>query len=91
MNKDASMHKQEYWKFHNWLLNCIVQQLIVVLELGQAQEMLAYNETALYIEDWIGLKTLDEAGKLDFLTSPGGHLKFTNKFFFDVVDKYFKN
>jgi len=60
-------------------------------KLGQAQEMLAYNETALYIEDWIGLKTLDEAGKLDFLTSPGGHLQFTNKFFFDVVDKYFKN
>ena len=91
MKKDASMHKQEYWKFHNLLLNCIVQQLIVVLELGQAQEMLAYNETALYIEDWIGLKTLDEAGKLDFLTSPGGHLQFTHEFFFDVVDKYFKN
>ena len=53
--------------------------------------MLAYNETALYIEDWIGLKTLDEAGKLYFLTSPGGHLQFTNDFFFDVVDKYFKN
>ena len=52
--------------------------------------MLAYNETALYIEDWIGLKTLDEAGKLYFLTSPGGHLQFTHKFFFDVVDKYFK-
>ena len=63
----------------------------MVHELGQAQEMLAYNETALYIEDWIGLKTLDEAGKLDFLTSPGGHLQFTHEFFFDVVDKYFKN
>ena len=53
--------------------------------------MLAYNETALYIEDWIGLKTLDETGKLDFLVSPGNHLKFTDKFFFEIVDKYFTN
>ena len=58
-------------------------------KLGQAQEMLAYNETALYIEDWIGLKTLDETGKLDFLVSPGNHLQFTDKFFFEIVDKYF--
>ena len=60
-------------------------------KLGQTKEILAYNETALYIEDWIGLKTLDETGKLDFLVSPGNHLQFTDKFFFEVVDKYFKN
>ena len=53
--------------------------------------MLPYNETALYIEDWIGLRTLDESGKLEFLTSPGGHLQFTNQFFFNIVDKYLKS
>lgn len=32
------------------------------------------QETDLYIDDWIGLKTLDEAGKVIWLTLPGGHL-----------------
>ena len=59
-------------------------------KLGQAVEMLNYNETQLYKEDWIGLKTLDEAGKLDFLESPGDHLQFTDDFLFKIVDDYLK-
>lgn len=39
---------------------------------------LAYNltslQTKLYTEDWIGLKTLDEAGKVKFINVSGGHL-----------------
>ena len=57
-------------------------------QLGQAQEMLPYNQTQLYIEDWIGLRTLDEENKLDFLISPGGHLHFSDEFFSKVVTKY---
>ncbi|KAL9260723.1 hypothetical protein AKJ16_DCAP17030 [Drosera capensis] len=36
-------------------------------------------QTELYIEDWIGLKTLDEAGKVEFeyFKVPGGHLAIT--------------
>ncbi|THG06030.1 hypothetical protein TEA_019397 [Camellia sinensis var. sinensis] len=30
--------------------------------------------TKLYTEDWIGLKTLDEAGKVKFINVSGGHL-----------------
>jgi hypothetical protein len=30
-----------------------------------------------YKEDRFGLKTLDEAGKIDMFTTPGEHLKFT--------------
>ena len=59
--------------------------------IGQTQEILAYNETALYIEDWIGLKSLDEAGKLDFVECPGGHTQWTNKFFKKLVDTYLRN
>lgn len=59
-------------------------------EIGQAQEMLKYNETRLYQEDWIGLKTLDEQGKLDFLVSPGDHLRFTDDFLFKIINKYLK-
>ena len=59
-------------------------------ELGQAQKMLPYNQTDLYKEDWIGLKTLDEQGKLDFLTSDGDHLQFSDEFFRNIVDTYLR-
>ena len=60
-------------------------------KLGQANEMLLYNQTQLYLEDWIGLKTLDEAGKVDFLSCPGDHLQFSDEFFKEIVTKYLKN
>ena len=56
--------------------------------LGQAQEMLNYNETQLYSEDWIGLRSLDEEGKVDFLATEGDHLQFSDKFLNDVIDNY---
>lgn len=31
-------------------------------------------QTKLYTEDWIGLRTLDEAGKVHFISVPGNHL-----------------
>ena len=31
-------------------------------------------QTQLYIEDWIGLKTLDEAGRVKYISVPGNHL-----------------
>lgn len=31
-------------------------------------------QTKLYEEDWIGLKTLDEAGRVKFVSVAGGHL-----------------
>lgn len=41
---------------------------------GSVDTVLAYNETDLYIDDWIGLKTLDEAGKVTWISFPRGHL-----------------
>lgn len=31
-------------------------------------------QTKLYREDWIGLRTLDETGRLKFISVPGEHL-----------------
>lgn len=31
-------------------------------------------QTDLYIEDWIGLRTLDEAGRIKYISVSGGHL-----------------
>lgn len=34
-------------------------------------------QTKLYKEDWIGLKTLDEAGKVKFINVSGNHLQIS--------------
>ncbi|KAL8142253.1 hypothetical protein V2J09_015285 [Rumex salicifolius] len=44
---------------------------------GSMTQVLPYSETQLYIEDWFGLKTLDEEGKIDYLSVPGEHLDIT--------------
>lgn len=38
---------------------------------------LNFFQTNLYTEDWIGLKTLDEAGKVKFINVSGGHLEIS--------------
>ncbi|XXG66557.1 hypothetical protein AAC387_Pa06g0105 [Persea americana] len=41
---------------------------------GSFSTVLPPQQTKLYTEDWIGLKTLDDAGKVDFISVPGNHL-----------------
>ncbi|CAJ1928612.1 unnamed protein product [Sphenostylis stenocarpa] len=41
---------------------------------GYFNPVLPPQSTQLYIEDWIGLRTLDEAGKVHFISVPGKHL-----------------
>ncbi|KAH9618400.1 hypothetical protein KSS87_010579 [Heliosperma pusillum] len=46
---------------------------------GEFSPVLLPNETKLYIEDWIGLKTLDDAGKVKFVSVAGNHLGISDK------------
>lgn len=39
--------------------------------------LLHRNQTRLYQEDLIGLKTLEETGRATFITIPGGHMDYT--------------
>ena len=59
-------------------------------ELGQDEKLLWFNETKLYLEDQIGLRKLDEQGKLDFLLAKGGHLDMTDndELFDKIVELY---
>ncbi|WVZ55041.1 hypothetical protein U9M48_005758 [Paspalum notatum var. saurae] len=41
---------------------------------GAFDPVLPPQKTTLYEEDWIGLKTLDEAGRVKFVSVAGGHL-----------------
>merc|ERR1712042_108628 len=59
---------------------------------GQADVILPLRESPIYVEDRIGLKALDEAGKLHFLEVPGDHLSFSRQWFIDnIIEVFLKN
>ncbi|KAF8412444.1 hypothetical protein HHK36_000408 [Tetracentron sinense] len=44
---------------------------------GAFKPVLPPQETKLYTEDWIGLKTLDDSGRVKYISVPGYHLGIT--------------
>ena len=57
---------------------------------GQDKEILHLRESQIYLEDWIGLRTMDESGKLHFYDVPGDHLQVSLDFLVnEIVHKFF--
>ncbi|OJJ44370.1 hypothetical protein ASPZODRAFT_781136 [Penicilliopsis zonata CBS 506.65] len=52
-------------------------------------EVTPLHERPIYTEDWLGLKALDEQGKLDFKTVPGAHMHLTDDCLVDTFNEYF--
>ena len=52
-------------------------------------EVVPLQESRLYTEDWLGLRTLGEAAKLEFLELPGEHMRFTEGALKKVFEVYF--
>ncbi|XP_003462324.1 palmitoyl-protein thioesterase 1 isoform X1 [Cavia porcellus] len=52
---------------------------------GQSKETVPLQETTLYIEDRLGLKEMDKAGKLVFLATKGDHLQLSDKWFYTHI------
>lgn len=50
-----------------------------------------YVQTPLYIDDWIGLKTLDEAGKVKFINVSGNHLQISRSDMKTYIVPYLEN
>lgn len=48
-------------------------------------------QTKLYTEDWIGLKTLDEAGKVKFINVSGGHLHISTSDMLKYIVPYLED
>ncbi|GMS90856.1 hypothetical protein PENTCL1PPCAC_13031, partial [Pristionchus entomophagus] len=48
--------------------------------------IIPYNESKLYIEDRIGLRTLDESGRLHFYTMQGGHMAYDWNLLKQLID-----
>ena len=48
------------------------------------------QDRLLYLEDWIGLRWLDEQGRLDFKAMPGAHMELTDEVLVDAFRRYFR-
>ncbi|KAL1213993.1 hypothetical protein V5N11_007355 [Cardamine amara subsp. amara] len=58
---------------------------------GDSNQSLPVQQTKLYTEDWIGLKTLDDAGKVKFVTVPGEHIRMAEPDIIKYVVPYLKD
>ena len=56
---------------------------------GSLTTVLPMKETKWYTDDLFGLKTVDEAGKIQFDTTEGDHLQFTQEQLEGWINKYF--
>ena len=58
---------------------------------GRDDEIVPLEESSLYIEDKLGLKELDDSGKLIKLTVPGDHCHIGDDWFIDrVINPYLR-
>uniref|UniRef100_A0A6N2MHC7 Palmitoyl-protein thioesterase 1 n=1 Tax=Salix viminalis TaxID=40686 RepID=A0A6N2MHC7_SALVM len=82
-NTRNSTYKERFASLENLVLIMFEQDTVLVPKEtswfgyypdGSYDTILPAQETQLYTEDWIGLKTLDEAGKVKFINVSGGHL-----------------
>lgn len=51
---------------------------ICASKFNQVRFFLLFGQTQLYTEDWIGLKTLDDAGKVKYVKVAGNHLQISS-------------
>jgi palmitoyl-protein thioesterase len=51
--------------------------------------LIPMREQPLYKEDWIGLRTLDEAGKVHFASCDGPHMHISDECWRPLAEKYF--
>ncbi|KAK7252692.1 hypothetical protein RIF29_36828 [Crotalaria pallida] len=58
---------------------------------GSFDQVLPPQKTKLYIEDWIGLRTLDEAGRVHFINATGAHIEMSEKDIKKYVVPYLKD
>ncbi|GLU05540.1 hypothetical protein SLE2022_226370 [Rubroshorea leprosula] len=57
---------------------------------GAFKPVMPPDQTNLYTEDWIGLKTLDSAGRLHFVNVSGGHLGISREDMIKHIVPYLK-
>jgi palmitoyl-protein thioesterase len=57
-----------------WMRSLVMCYYGLFAKTNKEAYLIMSMQTKLYLEDWIGLKTLEEAGRIKFVSVPGGHL-----------------
>ncbi|CAN7946042.1 unnamed protein product [Ixodes hexagonus] len=92
-------YKQNLLKLQNFVLVIFDDDSVVVprnsswfgyYPENDDETIVPLQQQRIYIEDWIGLKQLDESGRLIFLSTPGDHIQIEMKWFIDNIIKYLK-
>ncbi|EOA18084.1 hypothetical protein CARUB_v10006536mg [Capsella rubella] len=99
-NKRNPILKDRFTSLHNLVLVMFQGDTVVIPKEsswfgfypdGASTPLLSPQQTKLYTEDWIGLKTLDAAGKVKFVSVPGEHLRMAQDEVVKYVVPYLKN
>ena len=101
---DINNERGEKWQVYKERLKALSNFVLVMFEkdsivIPKWSSLFAeFNETEntvtplqqrqIYREDWLGLKEMDENGKLHLITVPGNHLNIKAKTFIDIVKRY---
>ncbi|KAK7295304.1 hypothetical protein RJT34_18210 [Clitoria ternatea] len=82
-----SIYRQRFASLQNLVLIMFEQDKILIPKEtawfgyypdGAFHPVIPAQQTKLYTEDWVGLRTLDQAGKVKFVNISGNHLQFSN-------------
>jgi palmitoyl-protein thioesterase len=60
-------------------------------EENNPSKIISLRESSLYLNDLLGLKTMDEQSRIIFLESDTDHLQFTDQWFIDNIISYLKD
>nr|XP_043606102.1 palmitoyl-protein thioesterase 1-like isoform X3 [Erigeron canadensis] len=95
-----STYKDRFSSLQNLVLIMFEQDTVLIpketawfgyFPYGEFTPALAPQQTKLYIDDWIGLKTLDEAGRVKYINVSGNHLEISEKDIKKHVIPYLKD
>ena len=94
-----STYKENMKKLENFVMYLFANDTAVVPKESAwfaevnttSEEVTKLQHRTLYKEDWLGLKSLDEDGRLHFKTIVGSHMQFGDDVVQDVAKKYFKS
>ncbi|OBT94996.1 hypothetical protein VE01_07510 [Pseudogymnoascus verrucosus] len=97
INNEREVKNEEYAanlrKLENFVMYMFDEDVTVVPKESawfaevNGTEVTPLKERSIYTENWLGLKELDEAGKLKFLTVEGGHMRLND----EVLNSTFGN
>ncbi|KAG2672140.1 hypothetical protein I3760_13G026000 [Carya illinoinensis] len=99
-NTRNSTYKERFSSLDNLVLIMFEQDTVLVPKEtswfgyfpdGAFDPILPAQETLLYTEDWIGLKILDEAGKVKFINVSGGHLQISQSDMKEYIVPYLED